>query len=92
MKIDDKTPANKELNRLRAAAGLIPIIESGLARSQLSNERAALTCEFCVWALEHDTAGDKESEKLVQEIREGLERIRLTLSESLESENPHPEK
>lgn len=79
--MDNKSPANKELNRLRAAAGLIPIIESGLARSQLSSDRAALMCEFCSWALEYDTAGDKVSEKLVQEISEGLERIRSILSQ-----------
>ncbi|MEY4593151.1 MAG: hypothetical protein RIR18_2046 [Pseudomonadota bacterium] len=91
--MDNKYPANKELNRLRDAAGLIPIIESGLARSQLSSDKAALMCEFCEWALvEHDTAGDKVSEKLVHEIREGLGRIRSTLSQLPESENPHPEK
>lgn len=85
MKLDNKTPANTELNRLQAAAGLIPIIESGLARSQLSSDQAALMCEFCAWALGHDTTGDKVSEKLVQEIREGLERIWSTLSHSPES-------
>jgi hypothetical protein len=90
--MDHKSPTNKELNRLRAAAGLIPIIESGLTRSQLSTDRAALMCEFCAWALDHDTAGDKVSEKLVQEIREGLERIRSTLPQSPESVTPDPEK
>jgi hypothetical protein len=49
-------------------------------------------CEFCAWALDHDTAGDKVSEKLVLEIREGLGRIRLSLSQSPESVNPDPEK
>jgi len=35
-------PATPELNRLRAAAGLIPIIEDGLTDAKLSAERAAL--------------------------------------------------
>ena len=45
-------PATPELNRLRAAAGLIPIIESGLTDSKLSAERAALMASFCEWTTE----------------------------------------
>jgi len=35
-------PPTPEINRLRAAAALIPIIESGLLASKLSIERASL--------------------------------------------------
>lgn len=69
-------PASPELNRLRAAAALIPIIESGLDESKLSTERAALMASFCEWALDADQA-DPDAMKLSENIRCGLERLKL---------------
>jgi hypothetical protein len=48
------------LNRLRAAAALMPIIESGLSDGKLSIERAALMASFCEWAAKADVASDDE--------------------------------
>lgn len=39
-----------QLNRLRAAVGLIPLIESGLMDRSLSTERAVQMIRFCEWA------------------------------------------
>ncbi len=41
-----------EINRLRAAAALIPIIESGLVTSSISVERPSLMASFCEWTVE----------------------------------------
>lgn len=70
-----------ELNRLRAASALIPIIESGLAESKLSAERAALTASFCEWAAEI-TPSDPEESKLSESIFRGVERLKLRFAES----------
>lgn len=72
-------PASPELNRLRAAAGLIPIIESGLANLSLSPERAAVMASFCEWALEIESA-DADTLKLIEVIRQGLGRLKELLS------------
>jgi hypothetical protein len=72
-------PASPELNRLRAAAGLIPIIESGLADSSLTAERAAMMASFCEWTLDISLA-DVDSQKLIEGIRQGLERLKVLLA------------
>lgn len=74
-------PPSPELNRLRAAAALIPIIESGLIDSKLSAERAALMASFCEWAAEI-TPSDPEESKLSESISRGLERLKLRFTES----------
>jgi hypothetical protein len=78
--IEDQTPAspNAELNRLRAAVALIPIIESGLSDSKLSVERAALMASFCEWAaaVKLDTP---EAIKLSQSLSAGLARLKTVL-------------
>ena len=72
------SPATAELNRLRAAAGLIPIIEAGLTNSKLSVERATLMASFCEWATEkHPT--DPEAIQLAKSVDEGLKRIKMCL-------------
>lgn len=68
-----------ELNRLRAAAALIPIIESGLADAKLSVDRAALMASFCEWAAEF-TPSEPEEIKLSESIRVGLQRLKSRLS------------
>lgn len=69
-----------ELNRLRAAAGLIPLIEDGLRVGKIAPEKAALMAEFCGWSLNGKTSSDIESERLATEIEEGLERLRSALA------------
>lgn len=67
-----------ELNRLRAAAALIPIIESGLADSKLTGERASLMAAFCEWTTEKP-GSDPEAEKLASKIKDGLSRLQVRL-------------
>ena len=72
-------PATPELICLRAAAGLIPIIEAGLTDSKLSVERAALMASFCEWTTEK-RATDPEAIKLAESVDEGLKRIKVALT------------
>jgi hypothetical protein len=72
-------PATPEINRLRAAAALIPIIESGLADSKFSLERAALMASFCEWAIE-EVPDDPEVVKLAEKVGKGLKRLRMGLA------------
>ena len=75
------TPA---INRLRAAAALIPIIESGLVSSRISVERATTMATFCEWSLEKPLLGDSDADadaaKLVATIGDGLKRIKAVLA------------
>lgn len=73
------TPATPELNRLRAAAGLIPIIETGLADGKLSIERAALMVSFCDWAVTF-AAQNSEQQRLVDVVVHGLNRVQVRMS------------
>lgn len=66
--------------RLRAAAALIPIIESGLANAKLAPERAALMAEFCGWARKSAPDNCDESSGLAASIDEGLTRVREKLA------------
>ncbi len=75
-KIPLSTP---EINRLRAAAALIPIIESGLADARLSTERAALMASFCEWAVESPFR-DPVAAKLAEHIGTGLQRIKAVMA------------
>ncbi|MEF8706560.1 MAG: hypothetical protein V5B07_09005 [Candidatus Accumulibacter sp. UW27] len=72
-------PSTPALNRLRAATALIPIIESGLADSRISAERAALMAAFCEWATENPPE-DPEAAKLARAVADGLQRIQLRLA------------
>ncbi len=76
------TPA-PTLNRLRAAAGLVPIIEAGLTDGKLSPERAALMASFCEWAIQDPIRNEDES-RLAESIHQWLERLKLQLSKSTE--------
>jgi hypothetical protein len=67
-----------ELNRLGAAIGLIPIIESGLRDGKLTTERAALMASFCEWALTV-TPGDDDAPRLAEAVVKGLQRLRLQM-------------
>jgi hypothetical protein len=74
-KIPLSTP---EINRLRAAAALIPIIESGLAESRITPERAALMASFCEWAVGGSFC-DPVAMRLAEYIGNGLQRIKAAL-------------
>lgn len=76
----DATIPTQLTNRLRAAAGLVPIIEAGLARSTISAEKAALMSEFCLWAVTSLSDPNAEETRLADEVRDGLERIRRLLA------------
>lgn len=74
------TDTQRSLNRLRAAAGLIPIIEAGLSDGKLASEKAALMCEFCTWAAgQGDQLGD-EGDKLTSALEEGLSRLKEAMA------------
>lgn len=68
-----------ERNRLRAAAALIPIIESGLDDGKLSEDKARQMCLFCEWAMSAN-ATQQDEVALKGAIREGLERLDARLS------------
>ena len=70
--------ATPELNRLRPAAALIPIIEAGLIDSKLPIERAALMASFCEWATE-SLSDDPEAVRLAETVTSGLKRIKMAL-------------
>ncbi len=72
-------PSTPEISRLRAAAALIPMIESGLLESKLSIERAALMASFCEWTTEN-VPDDPEVVKLAETVGNGLKRIKMALS------------
>lgn len=72
-------PSTPALNRLRAASALIPIIESGLAESRISVDRAALMAAFCEWAAENPP-DDPEAARLARAAADGLQRIKLRLA------------
>ena len=75
-KISAPTP---ELNRLRAALALIPIIESGLIQKTISIEKASLMASFCEWAYGQE-ALQPEAEALSRDIGAGLRRLESVLS------------
>ncbi|WP_291984545.1 hypothetical protein [Candidatus Accumulibacter sp. ACC007] len=72
-------PPSPEINRLRAAAALIPIIESGLLASKLSIERASLMASFCEWTVEQPS-DDPNLVQLAETVGSGLKRIKIALS------------
>jgi len=72
-------PPSPEINRLRAAAALIPIIESGLLASKLSIERASIMASFCEWTVEQPS-DDPNVVKLAETVGNGLKRIKMALS------------
>lgn len=76
------SPSSPELNRLRAAASLIPIIESGLADSKLSLEWAAIMASFCEWAAETSPSADSEEMRLSEVICQGLDRLKEQMAAS----------
>lgn len=75
-------PPTPERNRLRAAAALIPIIESGLEDGKLSEEKARQMLSFCEWAASSE-ATDLDEMELKGTIRDGLQRFNARLSKEV---------
>ena len=67
------------LNRLRAVAALVPIIQSGLADSKLSRDRANQMANFIEWAANSTPENDVE-QRLVNELNAGLSSLKATLA------------
>ena len=78
-KITEVPAPTPEINRLRAAAALIPIIESGLVDSKMSIQRASPMVTFCEWATEN-LSEDPHVVKLAQTVEIGLKRVKATLA------------
>lgn len=72
------TTDDKKLNRLRAAAALLPQIEAGLSDGKLTHEKAALSAEFCQWALS-DVPESEEARKHAAALETGLARLKSVL-------------
>ena len=75
-------PPTPAITRLRAAAALIPIIESGLLASKLSIERASLMASFCEWTVEQPS-DDPNLVQLAETVGSGLKRIKIALSSAV---------
>ncbi|RTL50148.1 MAG: hypothetical protein EKK46_13695 [Rhodocyclaceae bacterium] len=78
-KLQTSTP---NLNRLRGAAGLIPLIEDGLQTSKIPPDKAFMMAAFCSWALLGVDQHSPETDKLTADIQHGLDRIRTHLSQA----------
>lgn len=71
-------PPTPERNRLRAAAALIPIIESGLDDGKLTEDKVSQMIRFCEWAM-NSAATDQDEIALKLAIRDGLVRLEARL-------------
>jgi len=71
-----KLGVSPELCRLKAAAALIPIIESGIADSKISHERAALMLTFCKWATNIEPIDSNQAD-LLKRVEQGGDRMRM---------------
>ena len=72
------TPSSPTLSRLRAAAALIPMIQSGLADTKLSREQASSMTLFIKWAASTPAENPAE-QKLLNEVIAGLSRLQDAL-------------
>lgn len=72
-------PPTPQRNRLRAAAALIPIIESGLDDGKLAEDKARQMICFCEWAMSSE-ATDQDEIDLKAAIRDGMQRLRGALN------------
>ena len=72
-------PPSAALNRLRAAAGLLPQIESGLRDRKITVEKATLSAEFCRWTLNNAAEAGPDGEPFAKSLEVGLESLRRVL-------------
>jgi len=80
-------PPTPERNRLRAAAALIPIIESGLDDGKLTEDKASQMIRFCEWAMNSEAA-DQDEIVLKVAIRDGLVRLEARLHPEVQTCDP----
>ena len=73
------TPSSPTFSRLNAAAALIPVIQSGLADTKLSRERAASMTAFIEWVTTTEPENSAE-QKLLDELTAGLESLKAALA------------
>lgn len=69
----------RELNRLRAAAALLRIIDDGLIGSTLSPARARGLASFCEWAI-LQVYEDPAAASLAQAVTAALQRVQWRLA------------
>lgn len=67
-------PPTPERNRLRAAVGLIPLIDTGLRDGKLSEARVRQMIAFCHWAASGEVS-DPDLRDLQAQIQGGLQRL-----------------
>ena len=72
------TPPSPTLSRLRAAAALIPLIQSGLADTKLSREQASSMTLFIEWAASITPENDVE-QQLVKKLTVDLAGLKAAL-------------
>ena len=72
------TPPSPPLSRLRAAAALIPLIQSGLADTKLSREQASSMTLFIEWAASITPENDDE-QQLVKKLTVDLAGLKAAL-------------
>ena len=70
--------ASSKLNRLRAAAAPIPIIQSGFTDTKLSRERAVGMIAFIEWAASTPAENPVE-QQLLNEVITGLSHLKEVL-------------
>ena len=71
-------PPSPTLSRLRAAAALIPLIQSGLADTKLSREQASSMTLFIEWAASITPENDVE-QQLVKKLTVDLAGLKAAL-------------
>lgn len=78
--MSSKVPApSAALNRLRAAQALLPQIEAGLRDGKIAREKAALSAEFCRWALDNAAEAGPDGKPFALALKEGLEILRRAM-------------
>lgn len=80
-------PPTPERNRLRAAAALVPIIESGLDGGKLTEDKASQMIRFCEWTMNSE-ATDQDETALKVAIRNGLVRLEARLRPEVQASDP----
>jgi len=73
-----KTTPSPTLSRLKAAAALLPFIQSGLADSKLSPDQAACMAAFVEWAANITPDSDFE-QRLVDDLTASLSGLKAAI-------------
>lgn len=68
-------PPSPSLNRLRAAAGLAPLVESGLSDGKIPMDRVERMLSFCREAVETADLSDPDCAKSAAEVSAAIDRL-----------------